>query len=143
MNQSSKRDQYWSFWCQNQNQEVFEDKGLLRSSRPLRFLRLPGKSLISSLVNHVRSLDVIIQFQTSFHFDVKKRIVGRITKYQAKFWHPFLLEAVKTSQCYFSENGLKRLVCPNLLNVLLPSFKLESQLQLDIWDFKVYQTNRV
>ena len=34
----------------------------------------------------------------------------------------------KASQCYFFENGLIKLKCPNLLNVLLPFFKLGSQL---------------
>ena len=59
---------------------------------------------------------------------LKTRIVGRIIKYQAKFWHPFLSEAVEVSQCYFFENRLIKLKCPNLLNVLLPFFKLGSQL---------------
>ena len=35
----------------------------------------------------------------------------------------FLSEAVETSQCYFFENILIKLKCPNLLKVLLPFFK--------------------
>jgi hypothetical protein len=41
---------------------------------------------------------------------------------------PFLSEAVEASQCYFFKFLLIQLKCPDLLNVLLPSLKLEGQI---------------
>ena len=68
---------------------------------------------------------------------LKKIIIGKIIKSQAEFWQPFLSEAVEASQSYFFLNRLIKLKCPHLLNVLLPFFKLGSQLLLAILDFKV------
>ena len=117
-----KKGQVLVIWVSNGDEIIkirkfFGEKGLLRSSRPLRFLRLPmsmrlhrslrpEKWLMGSLES-TRSLDLIIQCE--IFWCLKYISVGRIIKYQTEFWYPFLSEAVEASQCYFFENRLIKL----------------------------------
>ena len=48
----------------------------------------------------------------------KTKFLGRIMKYQDEFLAPFLSEAVEASGCYFFQNWLMKLKCPNLLKPL-------------------------
>ena len=52
---------------------------------------------------------------------------------------PFLLEAVEASRCYFFENWLVKLKCPNLRNIQITSFWLKSCFKLASEVFKVCQ----
>jgi hypothetical protein len=119
--------------------------------RPLRFLRLPrsmrlhrylrpGKSSLSS-DESISSLNLII-YDFIFMFKnicldsvwsgklgcpvqsgQKKICPVRLSpKMSGWILASFLSEAVEASQCYFCENRLIKLKCPNLLNMLLTFF---------------------
>ena len=130
---STKRDQYWSFWCQewsdHHDQEVFEDIWLLRPmrlQRPQRsmwlerFLR-PGKSLPRTS-ECSRFLNSIIWVLISLYFDVlKRKMFSQYHKISCWILASFISEAVEVSLCYFFERILINLrwwIFRNMLNTL-------------------------
>ena len=68
-------------------------------------------------------------------------VVDLILKNQIFHWYLvlFLLEAVEASLCYFFDNWLMKLKCPNLRNTQIPSFWPKSCFYMASEVFKVYQ----
>ena len=113
MIQSTKRDQFWSFWCQrgcnHQDQAVFWGK---RDLEVAEVIEVAGAAEVNEAVKVskavkittevFRVLGLIIQWKISLYFDVSNKInVDRIIKYQVEYCHFFCQRQLRPTNVTF------------------------------------------
>ena len=123
---STKRDSYWSFWCQgwsnHQDQEVFWRNRTVEAVETTEVAEADEINVAAKVSKAwkitTEDFRVIQVLEFSFILIVWKKRSLVITWNIRLNFGTFLSEAVEASLCYFFENWLIKLKCPNLLKPL-------------------------
>ena len=133
----TKNVQYWSFWCQwwsdHQDQGVFWGNRVVKTFEASEVSEAAEVNEVAEVTKACKITTEVFKGIQVLEFNNLRTKITLFRSFEKQFfWQnhenscwilaPFLSEAVEASLCYFFENWLMKLKCPNLRNTQIPSF---------------------